>query len=56
MAGPVVGDDGESVIGNFLVNEAENRADVELFGTNDPYAKARLFDSILVKAWKNSVG
>ena len=56
MAGPVVGDDGGSVIGNFLENEAENQADAELFGANEPYAKACLFDSVLIKAWKNSAG
>ncbi len=56
MAGPVVGDDGESVIGSFLVVEAGNRAAAETFSANDPYAKAGLFDSVLINAWKKTVG
>ncbi len=56
MAGPVVGDDGEAVIGSFLVVEAESRAQAETFSANDPYAKAGLFDSVLINAWKKTVG
>ncbi len=56
MAGPMIGDDGESVIGSFLVVEAENRAEAETFSANDPYAKAGLFDSVLINAWKKTVG
>ena len=56
MAGPTVGDDGESVTGSFLVVEAENRAEAENFSANDPYAKAGLFDSVLINAWKKTVG
>ena len=56
MAGPMVGDDGESVTGSFLVVEADNRAQAESFSANDPYAKAGLFDSVLINAWKKTVG
>ena len=56
MAGPVVGDDNEAVIGSFLVVEADNRAQAETFSANDPYAKAGLFDSVLINAWKKTVG
>ena len=56
MAGPVVGDDGESVIGSFLVVEAGNRAEAETFSANDPYSKAGLFGSVLINAWKKTVG
>jgi len=56
MAGPMIGNDGESVIGSFLVVEAENRAEAEAFSTNDPYAKAGLFDNVLINAWKKTVG
>ncbi len=56
MAGPIVGDDGESVTGSFLVVEADNRAQAETFSANDPYSKAGLFDSVLINAWKKTVG
>ncbi len=56
MAGPTVADDGETVTGSFLVVEAENRAQAETFSANDPYSKAGLFDSVLINAWKKTVG
>ena len=56
MAGPIVGDDGESVTGSFLVVEADSRAQAETFSANDPYAKAGLFGDVLINAWKKTVG
>ncbi len=56
MAGPTVADDGETVTGSFLVVEAENRSQAEAFSSNDPYAKAGLFDSVMISAWKKTVG
>jgi len=38
------------VTGSFLVVEAES------FSANDPYAKAGLFDSVAINAWKKTVG
>ena len=44
MAGPVLSDDGEAMIGSTFVIEFDTRADVEAWAAEDPYAKAGLFD------------
>lgn len=52
IAGPMLDDDGESVLGSLLVIEAADRAEAEAFATGDPYAKAGLFESVTVKAYR----
>lgn len=52
IAGPLLADDGESVLGSLLVIEAADRAEAEAFAAGDPYAKAGLFDSVTIKAFK----
>lgn len=52
LAGPLLGDDGTSVLGSLLVIEADDRAAAEAFAAGDPYAKAGLFESVTIKAFK----
>jgi len=44
MAGPVLSDDGENMIGSTFVIEFETIAEAREWATEDPYAKAGLFD------------
>jgi hypothetical protein len=52
LAGPMLSDDGEAMLGSVLVIEAADRADAEGFAAGDPYAKAGLFESVTIKAFK----
>ncbi|MGF1591770.1 MAG: YciI family protein [Kiloniellaceae bacterium] len=52
IAGPLLADDGATVAGSLLVIEAEDRAGAEAFAAGDPYAKAGLFESVTIKAFK----
>ncbi|WP_340116269.1 YciI family protein [Pelagibius sp. 7325] len=52
IAGPLLGDDGESVVGSMLVIDAADRAGAEGFAAGDPYAKAGLFESVAIKPYK----
>jgi uncharacterized protein len=52
LAGPLLGDDGQQVLGSLIVVEAEDRAAAEAFAAGDPYAKAGLFESVTIKAFK----
>ena len=52
LAGPLLGDDGTTVLGSLLVIDAADRAAAEAFAAGDPYAKAGLFESVTVKAFK----
>ena len=51
-AGPTLSDDGESMNGSLLVVDFPDRAAVEAFAAADPYAKAGLFESVVIKPWK----
>jgi uncharacterized protein YciI len=52
LAGPMLSDDGEAMLGSVLVIEAADRAAAEGFAAGDPYAKAGLFESVTIKAFK----
>ena len=44
MAGPVLSDDGENMIGSTFVIEFDSLAEVQAWAADDPYAKAGLFN------------
>ncbi|WP_439817769.1 YciI family protein [Zavarzinia sp. CC-PAN008] len=48
MAGPLLADDGETMVGSVLVLDVADRAAAEAFSANDPYAKAGLFGSVTI--------
>ncbi len=54
-AGPMQSDDGEAMIGSMLVIDVVDRAAAEAFAKGDPYAKAGLFESTVIKRWKRTV-
>jgi len=49
--GPTTTDDGAVMDGSVLLMEFPERAAAENFRDNDPYAKAGLFESSIIKAW-----
>jgi len=51
-AGPLLSDDGNTMIGSLLVVEMADRAAVDRFIAADPYAKAGLFQSVTVKPFR----
>lgn len=44
MAGPVLSEDGETMIGSTFVIEFETLNEAKAWAADDPYAKAGLFD------------
>lgn len=52
MGGPLLSDDGERMIGSLLVVEAADRAALDAWLAQDPYAKAGLFESVTVRPFK----
>ena len=53
--GPMQSDDGEKMIGSMLVLDVADRQAAEDFAKADPYAKAGLFESTLVRRWKQVI-
>lgn len=52
VAGPLLSPDESAMIGSLLIIAFDSRADAESFAANDPYAKAGLFVSVTISAWK----
>lgn len=55
MAGPFLDDAGQ-MMGSLVIVEVADRAAAEAWAAGDPYAKAGLFDSVTVQAWKKVIG
>ena len=54
-AGPTLSEDGETMTGSVLIIDVPNRAVLDEFLANDPYAKADLFSKVTVKPWKKVI-
>ncbi len=54
-AGPVLSDDGERMMGSLFIVEVADRTEAEAFSANDPYRKAGLFESAVVRRFKQVV-
>ncbi len=52
VAGPLLGDDGSSMVGSLLLIECADMAAAKAFADGDPYAKAGLFQSVEIRAWR----
>jgi len=55
FAGPLLADDGETVVGSLLIIDVADRAAAETFAANDPYAKAGLFGSVTIRGCKQVI-
>lgn len=52
IAGPCVSEDGARMIGSLLVIECADMAAARALADSDPYAKAGLFASVDIRAWR----
>lgn len=52
IAGPLLADDGQAMIGSLFLVEFPARADAERFSSGDPYRKAGLFQSVTITPWR----
>lgn len=56
IGGPILSPDGQSPIGSLLVLDFADQAAAQAFATNDPYAKAGLFQSVAISPWRMAAG
>lgn len=54
MAGPFL--EGDAMCGSLVVLEVESMEAAREWAANDPYAKAGLFTSVDIRAWKKVIG
>lgn len=52
VGGPLLSDDGQTMQGSMIILDVEDRAQVDEFIANDPYGKAGLFESVVVRRYK----
>lgn len=50
-AGPTL-DTAENMNGSVVIIEMETRAEAEAYAAGDPYAKAGLFEKVIISPWK----
>lgn len=52
IGGPLLSADGDAMVGSMLVIDLPDEAAAREWCANDPYAKADLFESVLVRRFK----
>jgi uncharacterized protein len=55
VSGPLVSDDGETMIGSLFLIEADTKAEVETFNAGDPFRKAQVWASINIHRFHKRV-
>lgn len=51
-AGPLQSDDGSAMVGSLLLMDFPDRVAAEAFTAGDPYGKAGVFESVIIRRWK----
>ena len=52
LGGPLLSDDGQAMQGSLLVIDFPDRAAAQAFCQQDPYAKAGLFQQVVIRAFR----
>ena len=52
MAGPMLSDDGEAMLGSLLVIDVADLAEARAFNAEDPYTKAGLWQSVAIHPFR----
>jgi len=52
LAGPMLSDDGQKLVGSLFVIDVPDRAAAEAFSASDPYVKANVFDSVQIHPFR----
>jgi uncharacterized protein YciI len=52
VAGPLLSEDGSTMVGSLIIVDCEHMAAAHALATRDPYAKAGLFSSVAIKPWR----
>ncbi len=55
LAGPMLSDDGEGMVGSVLLIEADSADDIQAVADADPYAVAGLFEKVTIRPFKQVI-
>jgi uncharacterized protein YciI len=56
MAGPLLADDGETMVGSIFLVQAESLAAAKALSSQDPYALAGVFERVDIRETRWSIG
>ncbi len=56
IGGPLLGDDGKSMVGSMLVIEVDNLDAAKAWAAQDPYAINGVFERVEIRPWKAVLG
>jgi uncharacterized protein len=56
LAGPFLADDNQTAIGSLMIYECANLDGARAIIDGDPFARAGLFASVEIKAWRQGAG
>jgi uncharacterized protein YciI len=52
IGGPALAEDGQTMLGSVFIMEHADRTAAEAYAAADPYAKAGLFESVVIRPFK----
>jgi len=55
LAGPMLSEDGERMVGSLFLIEADSADDVAALNAADPYTQAGLFERVTIRAFRQVV-
>ena len=55
LAGPLLSDDGEQMIGSLFLLQAASREEVDDFHRNDPYTRAGLWERVTIRPFRQVI-
>jgi uncharacterized protein YciI len=55
LAGPMLSDDGESMVGSVLIIEADSADEIRSIADSDPYALAGLFEKVTIRPFRQVI-
>jgi uncharacterized protein YciI len=55
LAGPMLSDDGELMVGSVLIIEAESVEEIRQIADSDPYALAGLFKKVTIRPFRQVI-
>ena len=55
LAGPMLSDDGEHMLGSLFILEADSADTVRAFNAEDPYTKAGLWGNVVIRPFRQVI-
>jgi uncharacterized protein YciI len=55
LAGPMLSDDGKTMVGSLFIVEADSIDEVRTLNAEDPYTKAGLFERVTVRPFRQVI-